>query len=206
MVFFWEIKVCRFSQFWSFHGSCVQHAYVTFPTTYSSSGNSWCGIILAWLSTASILHTWIESIRCKLSTYLAWNIKISHWSKSRRAAEFSWSCFPLFKGVIFHQMSSLACMEADIWGSLPRHGNSKEKPGQLGEFRLWNCDESPAWGGFGVWNWCVSLCLLEAKRKSKLLRSLGSFKTNFIFWFLSSCGMTQKPSETSLSHHWWDPH
>lgn len=177
-----------------------------FPTMYSSSGNPWHGIILAWLSTARILHAWKQCISDKLSTDLAWNIKISHWRKSRRATEFSLNCFPFFKGVIFPLMSSLTPMVADTWGSLPGHCNSKEKPGQAGELRLWNCSECPACDGFGLWNWCVSLCLLEAKGKSKLLRSLGSFKTNFILWFLSYCGMTQKPSETSLSHHWWDPH
>lgn len=156
-----------------------------FPTMYNSSGNPWHRIILAWLSTTRILHTWKQCIRDKLRTDLAWNSKISHWSKSRRAAEFSWNNFLFFKGVIFHQVPSLASMVADTWGSLLGHGNSKEKQGQAGELRLWNCSESPAWGGFWVWSWCVSLCLLEAKGKSKLLRSLGSFKTNFILCFLS---------------------
>lgn len=187
VVFFWETLVCHFCQFWSFHGGRVQNACVTLPNTHSSSGNPWHGIILAWLFTASILHTQIQSIRGKLSTYLSWNIKISHWSKSRRAGKFSCHCcFPLFEGkshllsdVFFGTYGSRCSRDfACAWW-------------QQGETRLARRTEplklqrGLAWRGVVVWSWCVSLCSLEGKGKSKHLRSLGSFKTNLILCFLS---------------------
>lgn len=90
--FFWETLVCHFCQFRSSHGDRVQNACVTLTKMYWSSGNPWHGIILAWLSTASILQAQTQSIRGKLSIYLAWNIKISHCSKSRRAEKFYCHC------------------------------------------------------------------------------------------------------------------
>lgn len=93
--FFRETLVCHFCRFRSFHGSRVQNACVTLPRTDWSSGNPWHGVVLAWVSTASILQTQTQSARGKLSIYVAWNIKISHCSKSGRAETFyCHCCFP----------------------------------------------------------------------------------------------------------------
>lgn len=84
---------------WIFSCGHVQNVYVTLHNVYSASENPCHGIILAWFSTASVLRTWMQSLRGKASTYLTWKIKISQWSKARRAVVFSCHFyFPLFEG------------------------------------------------------------------------------------------------------------
>lgn len=84
---------------WIFSCGHVQDVCVTLPNVYSASENPCHGIILAWFPTASVLCTWMQSLRGKASTYLTSKIKISQWSKARKAVVFSCHfSFPLFEG------------------------------------------------------------------------------------------------------------